>query len=63
MQQHGFYFVCEHHGQTPADLESAGCVSEAAGRHSDQALRSAPLEKGALSVEYRAKELDLFYLI
>lgn len=63
MQQHGFYFVCEHHGQTPTDLESVGCVSEAAGRHSDPALRSAPLEMGAVSVKYRVKELDLFYLI
>lgn len=63
MQQHGFYFVCEHHGQTPADLESAGCVSEAAGRHFDPALRSAAQEKGALPAEYRGKKLDLFYLI
>lgn len=58
MQQRGFYFVGEHHGQTPADPESGGCVSEAAGKHYGSALRSAPLEMGAVSAEQRAIELD-----
>lgn len=53
MQRRGFYFVGERRGQTPVDLESGDCVSEAAGRHSGSALRSAPLEMGDVSVEYR----------
>ncbi|KAA8594002.1 hypothetical protein FQN60_004836, partial [Etheostoma spectabile] len=51
VQPRGFCFVDGRHGQTPADLESADVVSEAAGRHPGSALRSAPLGMGAESVE------------